>query len=115
VGQAKTDVSWGNDLSNWGTHLQLARHPSQLYQFAHIRRCRVFIAFMVLFSKIETRYCVSVCSYFGYGIFRILVNLCAKPDSIKLCYLAFGWLTQGQTVVFAYGYVSGRRFDYRRL
>ncbi|MFT4575008.1 MAG: phosphatidylglycerol:prolipoprotein diacylglycerol transferase [Marinomonas primoryensis] len=87
-----TDVSWAMIFPN--DALQLARHPSQLYQFA-LEGVALFCILWFFSQKTKPRYCVSGMFLLCYGIFRILVEFVREPDS-QIGYLAFGWLTQGQ-------------------
>ncbi|CUB05724.1 prolipoprotein diacylglyceryl transferase [Marinomonas fungiae] len=87
-----TDVSWAMIFP--GDPLQLARHPSQLYQFA-LEGVALFTILWFFSQKSKPRYCVSGMFLLFYGIFRILVEFVREPDP-QLGYIAFGWLTQGQ-------------------
>jgi len=87
-----TDVSWAMIFPNDPS--QLARHPSQLYQFA-LEGVALFIILWFFSQKTKPRYCLSGMFLFCYGIFRILVEFVRQPDT-QIGYLAFGWLTQGQ-------------------
>lgn len=87
-----TDVSWAMIFPN--DPLQLARHPSQLYQFA-LEGVALFCILWFFSQKTKPRYCVSGMFLLFYGIFRILVEFVREPD-IQIGYLAFGWLTEGQ-------------------
>lgn len=87
-----TDVSWAMIFP--GDPLQLARHPSQLYQFA-LEGVALFAILWFFSQKQKPRYCVSGMFLLLYGIFRILVEFVREPDP-QLGYIAFGWLTQGQ-------------------
>ena len=87
-----TDVSWAMIFPNDPS--QLARHPSQLYQFA-LEGVALFIILWFFSQKTKPRYCLSGMFLFCYGIFRILVEFVRQPDA-QIGYLAFGWLTQGQ-------------------
>lgn len=88
----ETDVSWAMIFP--GDPLQLARHPSQLYQFA-LEGVALFTILWFFSQKSKPRYCVSGMFLLFYGIFRILVEFVREPDP-QLGYIAFGWLTQGQ-------------------
>ena len=87
-----TDVPWAmvfpTDL------LQLARHPSQLYQFA-LEGVALFIILWIYSSK--PRPTMAISGLFGvcYGVFRFFVEFFREPDA-HIGYLAFGWLTMGQ-------------------
>ena len=87
-----TDVPWAMIFP--GDPLQLARHPSQLYQFA-LEGVALFTILWFFSSRPKPRYCVSGMFLLFYGIFRILVEFVREPDP-QLGYIAFGWLTQGQ-------------------
>jgi len=87
-----TDVSWAMIFPT--DPLQLARHPSQLYQFA-LEGVALFTILWFFSQKSKPRYCVSGMFLLFYGIFRILVEFVREPDP-QLGYIAFGWLTQGQ-------------------
>ncbi len=73
---------------------QLARHPSQLYQF--------FLEGLVLFcilwwfsSKPRPRMSVSGLFLLIYGLARFAVEFLREPD-VQLGFIAFDWLTMGQ-------------------
>ncbi|MEP3351596.1 MAG: prolipoprotein diacylglyceryl transferase [Marinomonas sp.] len=87
-----TDVSWAMIFPN--DPLQLARHPSQLYQFA-LEGVALFAILWFFSQKTKPRYCVSGMFLLCYGIFRILVEFVRQPDA-QIGYLAFDWFTQGQ-------------------
>ncbi|MCV2403439.1 prolipoprotein diacylglyceryl transferase [Marinomonas sp. C2222] len=87
-----TDVSWAMVFPN--DPYQLARHPSQLYQFA-LEGVVLFTILWFFSQKSKPRYCVSGMFLACYGIFRVLVEFVRQPDA-HIGYLAFGWLTQGQ-------------------
>ncbi len=74
----------------------LARHPSQLYQFA-LEGVALF-AILWWFSA-RPRPDGSVAGLFlvCYGAFRILVEFARQPDA-HLGYIAFNWLTMGQVL-----------------
>ena len=73
---------------------QLARHPSQLYQFA-LEGVALFTILWIFTRK--PRPTMSVTGLFAvcYGAFRFLVEFVRVPDA-QIGYLAFGWLTMGQ-------------------
>ncbi|BFM49479.1 prolipoprotein diacylglyceryl transferase [Marinomonas sp. THO17] len=87
-----TDVSWAMIFPN--DPLQLARHPSQLYQFA-LEGVALFTILWFFSLRPKPRYCVSGMFLLCYGVFRILVEFVREPD-VQIGYLAWGWLTQGQ-------------------
>ena len=74
----------------------LARHPSQLYE-AFLEGLVLFL--LVWFFSRHPRPVGSVSGIFliAYGIFRIFIEFFRVPDA-QLGYLAFGWLTMGQTL-----------------
>ncbi|WP_095210466.1 prolipoprotein diacylglyceryl transferase [Endozoicomonas ascidiicola] len=87
-----TDVSWAMVFPSDPT--QLARHPSQLYQF--------FLEGIVLFSilwwfsaKPRPRMAVSGLFLLIYGLARVIVEFVREPDT-QLGFIAFDWLTMGQ-------------------
>lgn len=73
---------------------QLARHPSQLYQFA----LEGVVLFWILWwfsRKPRPRMVVSGMFLLCYGIFRFVVEFTRQPDS-QLGFIAWDWLTMGQ-------------------
>jgi phosphatidylglycerol:prolipoprotein diacylglycerol transferase len=89
-----TDVPWSMVFPT--DELQLARHPSQLYQFA-LEGVALF-AILWLFSR-KPRPTMAVSGMFAlfYGIFRFIVEFVRVPDA-QLGYLAWNWLTMGQVL-----------------
>lgn len=89
-----TDVPWAMVFPT--DPLQLARHPSQLYQFA-MEGVALFVILWLYSAK--PRPTMAVSGLFGvcYGIFRFLAEFVREPDA-HLGYLAFGWLTMGQVL-----------------
>ncbi len=87
-----TDVPWAMVFPT--DPLQLARHPSQLYQFA-LEGVALFAILWIYSSK--PRPTMAVTGLFGlcYGVFRFFVEFFREPDA-HIGYLAFGWLTMGQ-------------------
>ncbi|MBF7730007.1 prolipoprotein diacylglyceryl transferase [Pseudomonas sp. N040] len=73
---------------------QLARHPSQLYQFA-MEGVLLFAILWLYTRKPRPTMAVSGMFALWYGIFRIIAEFVRVPDA-QLGYLAFGWLTMGQ-------------------
>lgn len=73
---------------------QLARHPSQLYQFA-LEGVALF-AILWIYSR-KPRPTMAVSGLFGvcYGVFRFIIEFFREPDA-HIGYLAFDWLTMGQ-------------------
>jgi phosphatidylglycerol:prolipoprotein diacylglycerol transferase len=74
----------------------LARHPSQLYQFA-LEGVALFLILWWFSAKPRPRMAVSGLFLLCYGIFRFLVEFVRQPDP-QLGYLAFNWLTMGQVL-----------------
>ena len=94
--------------------LQLARHPSQLYQFA-LEGMLLFV--LVLWFSRKPRPTWSVAGLFlvGYGCLRFTAEFFREPDA-HIGFDAFGWLTRGQLlcvpmVVLGLGFLT---FAYRR-
>ena len=87
-----TDAPWAMIFPN--DPEQLARHPSQLYQFA-LEGVLLFVILWFFSQKTKPRYCVSGAFLLFYGIFRIVVEFFRQPDA-HIGYVAFDWLTQGQ-------------------
>jgi phosphatidylglycerol:prolipoprotein diacylglycerol transferase len=75
---------------------QLARHPSQLYQFA-LEGVALFS--ILWFYSRKPRPTMAVSGMFAacYGVFRFIVEFVRVPDA-QLGYLAWGWLTMGQVL-----------------
>lgn len=74
----------------------LARHPSQLYQFA-LEGVVLFCALWWFSRKPRPRYAVAGLFALLYGCFRFLVEFVRLPDE-QIGYLAFDWLTMGQVL-----------------
>lgn len=87
-----TDVPWGMVFPQAPD--QLARHPSQLYQFA-LEGVVLFIVLWWFSAKPRPRMAVSGLFLLCYGLFRFLVEFVRQPDP-QLGYLAWNWLTMGQ-------------------
>ena len=73
---------------------QLARHPSQLYQFA-LEGVALFTILWFYSRKPRPTMAVSGLFAICYGCFRFAVEFVRVPDE-QLGYLAFDWLTMGQ-------------------
>lgn len=74
--------------------LQIARHPSQLYQFA----LEGLLLFAILFwfsSRVRPTWAVSGVFALGYGVLRFVAEFFREPDA-HLGIQAFGWMTRGQ-------------------
>ena len=87
-----TDLPWAMVFPT--DPLQLARHPSQLYQFA-LEGVALFVILWIYSSKPRPTMSVSGLFAVCYGVFRFLVEFVREPDA-HIGYLAFGWLTMGQ-------------------
>ncbi|WOJ97556.1 prolipoprotein diacylglyceryl transferase [Congregibacter brevis] len=74
--------------------LQLARHPSQLYQFALEGMLLFFILFWFS-SRPRPTWAVSGVFALGYGLLRFTAEFFREPDA-HLGIQAFGWMTRGQ-------------------
>ncbi len=87
-----TDMPWAMVFP--GDPLQLARHPSQLYQFA--LEGVVMFAVLYWFSR-KPRPTCAVSGLFAllYGCFRSFAEFFREPDA-QIGFDAFGWLTRGQ-------------------
>lgn len=88
-----TDVPWAMVFPRAD---DLARHPSQLYQFA--LEGVVFFALLWIYSS-RPRPVMAVSGLFlaAYGFFRFLVEFVREPDA-HIGYLAWDWLTMGQVL-----------------
>lgn len=91
---APTDVPWAMVFPT--DPLQLARHPSQLYEFA-LEGVVLFLILWIYSRKPRPAATVTGLFGVGYGIARIFIEFFRQPDS-QLGYLAFGWLTMGQVL-----------------
>lgn len=91
-----TDVPWGMVFPQAPD--ALARHPSQLYQFA-LEGVLFFAILWWFSSRPRPRMAVSGLFLVCYGVFRFLVEFVRQPDP-QLGYLAFDWLTMGQVLSF---------------
>lgn len=86
-----TDLPWGMVFPHVDT---LARHPSQLYQFA-LEGVVLFVILNLLWLRTPARGVISGCFLLCYGIFRFLMEFVRQPDA-HLGFIAFDWLTMGQ-------------------
>lgn len=89
-----TDVSWAMVFPT--DPAQLARHPSQLYQFA-LEGVALFVILWLYSRKPRPMMAVSGMFALWYGVFRFIVEFVRVPDA-QLGYLAFNWLTMGQVL-----------------
>ncbi|HBD23762.1 MAG TPA: prolipoprotein diacylglyceryl transferase [Oceanospirillaceae bacterium] len=86
-----TELPWGMVFPHVD---QLARHPSQLYQFA-LEGIFLFILVWLYSAKPRASLRISGMFLLGYGGQRLVVEFARQPDA-HLNFIAFGWLTQGQ-------------------
>lgn len=76
--------------------LGVARHPSQLYQFA-LEGCLLFLVLLLFTRKPRPTWSVTGLFLLGYGSLRFFVEFFREPDA-HLGFQAFGWMTRGQTL-----------------
>jgi phosphatidylglycerol:prolipoprotein diacylglycerol transferase len=88
-----SDVPWAMVFPRAG---DLARHPSQLYQFA-LEGVALFLIVWFFSSKVRPKMVVSGVFLMFYGIFRFVVEFAREPDA-HLGFLYGGWLTMGQVL-----------------
>lgn len=74
--------------------LQIARHPSQLYQFA-LEGMLLFVILFWFSSRPRPTWAVSGVFALGYGLLRFAAEFFREPDA-HLGIQAFGWMTRGQ-------------------
>lgn len=87
-----TDVPWAMVFPN--DPLQLARHPSQLYQFA-LEGLLLFFIMLWFTARPRPTWAASGLFCVGYGILRFGAEFFREPDA-HVGFQAFGWLTRGQ-------------------
>ena len=87
-----SDVPWAMVFPN--DPLQLARHPSQLYQFA-LEGILLFFIVLWFSSKPRPRWAVAGLFSLGYGCLRFTAEFFREPDA-HLGFQALGWVTRGQ-------------------
>jgi len=87
------DVPWSMMFP--GDTLQLARHPSQLYQLA-MEGVALFLILWFYSAKLRPRFAVTGVFFMGYGVFRSLAEFFREPDAHLADSLWFGWMTRGQ-------------------
>ena len=87
-----TDAPWAMIFPN--DPLQLARHPSQLYQFA-LEGVVLFVLVLWFSSRPRPRWAVSGMFMLGYGCLRFFAEFFREPDA-HLGFQALGWVTRGQ-------------------
>lgn len=88
-----TDVPWGMVFPHVDN---LARHPSQLYEFA-LEGVVLFTIVWWFSSKPRPRLAVSGVFALGYGCFRFFIEFFREPDA-HIGYLASNWLTMGHVL-----------------
>ena len=86
-----TDVPWGMVFPRAD---ELARHPSQLYQFA-LEGVALFTILWLFSVKTRPTMAVSGLFLLAYGCFRFFVEFFRQPDE-QLGFIAFDWLSMGQ-------------------
>jgi phosphatidylglycerol:prolipoprotein diacylglycerol transferase len=74
--------------------LQLARHPSQLYQFA-LEGVLLFAVLVWFTARPRPTWAAAGLFGVGYGCLRFLVEFFREPDA-HIGFQAFGWMTRGQ-------------------
>jgi phosphatidylglycerol:prolipoprotein diacylglycerol transferase len=74
--------------------LQLARHPSQLYQFA-LEGLLLFFILLWFSSRPRPTWAVSGVFSLGYGCLRFVAEFFREPDQ-HIGFEALGWVTRGQ-------------------
>lgn len=74
--------------------LQLARHPSQLYQF-FLEGVVLFLLLYWYSSRPRPTWAVAGMFSLGYGCLRFFAEFFREPDA-HLGFQAFGWMTRGQ-------------------
>ena len=87
-----TDVPWAMIFPH--DPLQLARHPSQLYQFA-LEGILLFVLVLWFSSRPRPRWAVGGMFMLGYGFLRFFAEFFREPDA-HLGFQALGWVTRGQ-------------------
>jgi phosphatidylglycerol:prolipoprotein diacylglycerol transferase len=88
----QADVPWAMVFPR--DSLQLARHPSQLYQFA-LEGMTLFLLLLWFSRRPRPTWAVSGAFALGYGILRFVAEFFREPDA-HLGFQAFGWVTRGQ-------------------
>ena len=87
-----TDVAWAMVFPR--DPLQLARHPSQLYQFA-LEGILLFVIMMWFSSRERPVWSVAGVFALGYGCLRFIAEFFREPDQ-NIGFQALGWVTRGQ-------------------
>ena len=89
-----TDVPWAMVFPK--DPLQLARHPSQLYQFA-LEGMLLFVIMLWFSSRPRPAWAVAGLFSLGYGCLRFFAEFFREPDQ-HLGFQALGWVTRGQVL-----------------
>ncbi len=89
-----TDQSWGVIFPRTGD--MIARHPSQLYEFA-LEGVVLFVVLWFYSAKPRPKMAVSGMFLLLYGIFRTSVEFFRQPD-VQLGFVALDWMTMGQVL-----------------
>ncbi|TDT37860.1 prolipoprotein diacylglyceryl transferase [Halospina denitrificans] len=89
-----TDVPWAMVFPQAGD--ALARHPSQLYQFA-LEGVLLLAVLWVFSARPRPLMAVSALFLLGYGVVRTFAEFFRAPDP-HLGYVAFDWMTMGQVL-----------------
>ncbi len=89
-----TDVPWAMVFP--ADPLGLARHPSQLYQFA-LEGVLMFTVLIIFSARSRPLYAVSGLFSLMYGCVRFGVEFVREPDA-HITELVFGWMTRGQVL-----------------
>lgn len=87
-----SDVPWAMVFPK--DPLGLARHPSQLYQFA-LEGCLLFVILLWFSRKPRPQWSVAGLFLLGYAVLRFMAEFFRQPDA-HVGFEAFGWLTRGQ-------------------
>lgn len=83
----------------------IARHPSQLYEFA-LEGVVLFLILWWFSAKPRPVRAVSGLFLLLYGVFRILVEFFREPDA-QLGFVALDWVTQGQLLSLPMVFLGG--------
>ena len=87
-----TEVPWAMIFPR--DPVQLARHPSQLYQFA-LEGMLLFAVLLWFSSRERPSWSIAGVFSLGYGCLRFFVEFFREPDE-HLGFQALGWMTRGQ-------------------
>lgn len=86
------EVPWAMVFPN--DPLGLARHPSQLYQFA-LEGCLLFFILLWYSRRQQPTWAVSGAFLTGYAVLRFCAEFFREPDA-HIGFDALGWMTRGQ-------------------